>query len=79
MSAVLRGCGADCYVDAFLAGYTLPVCAVQRRGERVFPASQPNGRRQERSGARVPASGDGFGEFPRQVEEAAAFLRAQAP
>jgi hypothetical protein len=77
MSAVLRAYGADFDVDAFLAGCTLPVCAVKRRGEPVFPASQPDGRRHEQSGVHVLASDADFGEFPRQVAEATAFLRAE--
>jgi hypothetical protein len=78
MSAVLRAYGWDFDVDAFLAGCALPVCAVKRRGEAVFPASQPNGRRHERSGVHISASDADFSEFPQQVEEATAFLRANA-
>lgn len=78
MSAVLRAYGAGFDVAAFLAGCSMPVCAVKRRGEPVFPASQPNGRRHKQSGIHVSASDAGFEEFPRQVEEAAAFLRANA-
>jgi hypothetical protein len=75
---VLRAYGVDFDVDAFLAGCTLPVCAVKRRGELVFPASQPEGRRHEQSGVHVSASDADFGEFPRQVAEATSFLRAEA-
>lgn len=78
MSAVLRAYGEAFDVDAFLAGCTLPVCAVKRRGEPVCPASQPNGRRHEQSGVHVPVSEADFGEFPRQVADAMAFLRAEA-
>src|SRR5205085_711613 len=78
MSAVLRAYGTDFDVDAFLAGCTLPVCAVKRRGEPVLPASQPNGRRHEKSGVHVPASDADFDEFPRQVAEATEFLRGEA-
>lgn len=78
MSAVLRAYGAAFDVDAFLAGCTLPVCAVKRPGEPVFSASQPDGRRHEQSGVHVAASDADFGEFPRQVAEATAFLRAEA-
>ena len=77
MSAVLRAYGTTFDVDAFLAGCTLPVCAVKRRGEPVFPASQPEGRRHERSGVHVVASNADFDEFPRQVAEATAFLRSE--
>ena len=78
MPAVLRGYGADFDVDAFLAGCTLPVCAVKRRGEPAFPASQPNGRRHEWSSVHVSVSDADFTEFRRQVEESVAFLRGNA-
>jgi len=75
MSAVLRAGGPDFDVDAFLVGCTLPVCAVHRRGEPVFPASQPNGRRCPSSGVNVSVSDADFDEFAGQVEEASTFLR----
>jgi|SRR5579871_2136653 len=78
MSAVLRAYGANLDVDAFLIGCTLPVCAIMRRGEPVYPASQPDGRRHEFSGVHVSASDAGFGEFSRQVAEVTAFLRSEA-
>src|SRR5262245_49231771 len=78
MSAVLRAYGDNFNVDGYLAGCTLPVCAVKRRGEPVFPASQPDGRRHERSGIHVIASEADFDDFPRQVAEATAFLLAEA-
>lgn len=78
MPTVLRAYGAAFDVDTFLAGCTMPVCAVKRCGEPVFPASQPNGRRHEQSGVHVSASDADFGEFPRQVAESIAFLRAEA-
>lgn len=77
MSAVLRAYGNDFDVDAFLVGSTLPVCTVVRRGEPVFPATQPNGRQHERSGLHVSVSDAGFDEFPRQAAEAAEFLHAE--
>lgn len=77
MSAVLRACGDAFDVDAFLAGCTLPVCAIHRKGEPVFPASQPDGRRHERSSVHVAASDADFDEFPRQTAEAAEFLQAE--
>jgi hypothetical protein len=77
MSAVLRAYGLEFDVDAFLAGCTLPVCAVKRRGEPVAPASRPYGRRHEWSGIHVTASNADFQDFPRQVEEATMFLRAE--
>jgi hypothetical protein len=78
MSAVLRAYGANFDVDAFLAGCRLSVCAVKRRGEPVFPASQPNGRRHEQSGVHVLTSDADFREFGRQVEESVAFLQGNS-
>ncbi len=78
MSAILRAYGDDFDVDAFLVDCRMPVFAVIRRGEPVFPASQPDGRRHDQSGVHVSASDADFNEFPRQVAEATAFLRAEA-
>jgi hypothetical protein len=75
MPAVLRAYGSHFDVDAYLADCPLPVCAVKRRGEPVFPASRPDGRRHTESGVHVLASGAGFDDFSVQVEEAIAFLR----
>ncbi len=75
MPTVLRAYGAEFDADAFVAGCNLPVCAVKRRGEPVFPASQPDGRRHEWSGVHVPTSDADFSEFQRQIEESVAFLR----
>ena len=78
MSTVLRAYGADFDVDTFLAGCTLSVCAVMRRGEPVFPTSQSVLRRHERSGIHVIASCAEFSDFSRQVDEAMQFLRVEA-
>jgi len=75
VSAVIRAYGKDFNVDAFVANCALPVCTVKRRGEPVFPASQPDGRRHEQSGVHVLASEADFTEFRAQVNEATAFLR----
>ena len=76
MSAIIRVYGKDFNVDAYVADCTLPVCTVKRRGEPVFPTSQPDGRRHEQSGVHVLASEAEFREFRTQVDEAIAFLRA---
>ena len=78
MPAVLRAHGDDFDVDGFLAGCTLPVCAVRRRGEPMLPVSEPHGRRYERSGVHMTASDADFDEFPRQADEATAFLRNES-
>src|SRR4051812_31898085 len=67
MSAVIRMYGKDFNVDAFVANCTLPVCAVKRRGEPVFPASQPDGRRHEQSGVHVLASEADCAAFRRRL------------
>ena len=78
MSALLRAHGEDFDVDAFVAASRLKVCAVWRRGEPVFAALQPNGRKHQRSGVNVLASDADFNDFPRQVEEALGFLLDRA-
>jgi hypothetical protein len=75
MPAVLRAYGKNFDVDAFLTDCALPVCEVKRRGQPVFPASQPDGRRHEASGVHVLASDADFNQFPRQVEESITFLQ----
>lgn len=75
MSAVLRVSGVNFDVDAFLIGCDLPICAVKRRGEPVFPNTQPNGRRYDQSGVHVVVSDAESDEFPRQVQETLAFLK----
>ena len=77
MSTVLRAYGDDFDVDAFRAGCTLPVCAVKRRGQPVFPASQPDGRRHERSGVHVSVSDAEFDNLQQQVIDATEFLRVE--
>jgi hypothetical protein len=78
VSAVLRAYRSEFDVDAFLIGCTLPVCSVKRRGEPVFPASQPEGRQHDRSGVHVTASDADFGEFTRQIADATAFLQTKS-
>jgi hypothetical protein len=75
MTAILRAYGNEFDVDAFLRDCPLPVCAVKRRGEPMFPASQTNLTKHDRSGVHVVASDAEFHEFPRQVSESAAFLQ----
>ncbi len=77
MSAVLRAYGEDFDVNSFLAGCTLPICAVKRRGEPVLPDGQPNGRRHDRSGVHVLVSGAGFDHFDQQVADAIEFLHKE--
>jgi hypothetical protein len=75
MSAVLRAYGEQFDVDRFLDGCALTVCAVKRIGEPVFPASQPNGRKQERSGVHISVSSAEFENFQQQISDAIDFLK----
>jgi hypothetical protein len=76
MSTVLRAYGADFDVEAFLVGCTLPVCAIKRLDEPVFPKSQPQGRRHERSGVHVTVSDADFDNLPAQIADTIKFLRS---
>jgi hypothetical protein len=75
MSCVLRAYGADFDVDAFLATCEFEPIAVFRKGEPRFPASQPEGPRNQRSAVNFEASGADFSELELQMEEALAFVR----
>jgi hypothetical protein len=76
---VLRAYGSDFDVDALLAGCTLPVSAVKRRGQPLHPTRQTDGgRRHVRSGVHVTASDAAFSDFPRQIVEVTAFLLLKA-
>lgn len=76
MAAVLRVSGLAFDPDRFCVGSDLRPCKIYRRGEPVFPASQPEGRRNDSSGMNVIVSEAGFAELPLQIEEATAFLEA---
>jgi hypothetical protein len=75
MSAVLRAYGLEFDGDVFAVDCTLPICAIKRRGEPVFPASQPDGRRHESSGVHILVSDADFDEFQSQVDDAISFLQ----
>jgi hypothetical protein len=77
MAAILRSYGVEFDPDRFCAESGLKPCAIYRRGEPVRPATKPDGRKHEGSGIDVIVSGADFHEFPRQVEEATAFLEAR--
>lgn len=74
MAAVLRADGKAFDVDRFCAATRLAADAVYRRGEPVFPATQPDGRRHDRSGVHIVVSEATFDDLPGQVREATAFL-----
>jgi hypothetical protein len=76
MAAVLRASGTEFDPDRFCSGSLLKPCRLYRRGEPVFPASNPGGRKNEASGINVVLSEADFHEFRRQVHEATVFLEA---
>ena len=78
MSAVLRVSGVNLAIDDFLALSKLTPVSVFRKGEPRYPASQPNGRKFDRSGANFSASEADMSDFNLQLEEAEVFLRAYA-
>lgn len=76
MAAVLRAGGVEFDVDRFCAESSLTPEAIRRRGDPVFPGSQPQGRRHEQSFVNVVVSDGGFRDLPRQASEATEFLLA---
>ena len=76
MSTMLRACGNEFDVDACLNNCTLPVCAVMKLGEPVFPRSRPDGKKHEQTGINIDVSDADFDNYPKQVEEAISFLKA---
>jgi len=75
MSCTLRAGGRDFDVDSFLANSSLTPCAVFRRGEPKFPASNPNGRACETTCFNVGVSDAEFGDEKNQTQDALMFLK----
>src|SRR5205085_2593607 len=74
MTALLRAWGADFDPDQFFAESPLKPSRLYRKGEPLYPNSQPNGPRHEQSGVNLVASEADLHEFSRQIEEATTFL-----
>ncbi len=74
MSCMLRAAGRTFDVDRYLRRSPFRPSAVHRRDTPVFPASQPQGRRRQRSGCNIAVSNRDFGDFRGQVRDAIAFL-----
>ena len=74
MAAVLRARGTEFDPDRFCSKSGFKPCRLYRKGEPVLPATKPEGRKNEDSGIHVVLSEADFHEFPRQVDEATAFL-----
>ena len=74
MSCVLRVYGRRFDVDAYLRRGVLVPVAVKRRGEPVFPASQPNGPRILWSGCNIVISPAPRTDVARQLRGAVKFL-----
>jgi hypothetical protein len=75
MSTMLRVSGEEFDPDAFATGTALSICRIYRRGEPMFPRTQPAGRTYTISGMNIVVSEADFSEFPEQIEDATAFLR----
>jgi hypothetical protein len=52
---------------------------VRRRGEPVFPLTQPNGRKSTHSGCTIEVSGRDFADFAGQIRDAIRFLKRHGP
>lgn len=75
MSCTLRAGGTNFDVDSFLATSSLTPCAVFRRGEPKFPASNPKGRICETSCFNLNVSDAEFGDETGQIRDALIFLK----
>jgi hypothetical protein len=78
MSCILRAYGRRFDVERYLVRSRFRPIAVHRRGAPVFPASQPKGRKYERSGCSIEVSRRDFHDFAGQLRDAVRFLRANA-
>jgi hypothetical protein len=74
LTAVVRACGRDFDVDAFLAASPWRPTKVFRRGEPVVPGTRAAGRRSGESGFNVSVSEAGFDNFAGQLADAMEFL-----
>ncbi len=77
MSCMFRISGKTLDVDDLLSHIPLKSTQVYRRGEPVFPKSQPKGRKHKESGAGFLVSGADFNRFQVQKRDAIAFLRTK--
>jgi hypothetical protein len=75
MGCMLRISGRRFDVDRYLQRSSLSPAVVYRRGEPLYPASQPKGAKNLRSGANFTVSRRDFLDFRGQVREAVRFLR----
>jgi hypothetical protein len=78
MSALLRASGTDFDVDAFLADSSFIAKVVYRKGEPRYPANDPEGRKNDRSGINIEVSGVDFDNVELQFKEAFYFMRDHA-
>jgi len=78
MGCVLRASGAAFDVDSFLKNSGLRPLVVYHRGEARAPASNPAGRKHERSGMNVSVSEREFSDLAGQIKDAIQFLAENA-
>ncbi len=76
MSCMLRALGVEFAVDDFIAGSSLFLCAhrLYRKGEPMFPVTQPNGPMDEHSGINIKVSAAKRNQLEEQIEDAIAYL-----
>src|SRR4051812_23892305 len=77
MSCLLRVGGIEVDVDEFIAGSGLSArnYRVFRRGDPMFPVSQPNGRVEEHSIVNIKVSTAKRDDLQSQIKDAIAFLQ----
>lgn len=75
MSCILKAYGGDFHVDRFLEASELHSCAVFRRGEPRFPASNPQGEVHVVSGLHFRVSDSDFDNLRDQIQDAISFIK----
>lgn len=76
MPVVIRASGVHFNVSRYASITNFLTATISRKGDPVFPKSQPNGRRYERSGITITitVSEKDFDDLSGQVNEATVFL-----
>ena len=74
MAVMLRVGGKDFDVDAYLREHPCETVRVWRKGEAVFPKSQPKGRKNEDSGLNMEVSNAERNDLDGEIEGAISFL-----
>lgn len=75
MTCILRAAGRNFEIDDFIAKSSLVADSFWRKGEKRFPSSPCNEKKNTSSGVRVVASKADFSELPQQIEDVIVFLQ----